>query len=285
MTLNKRYLRNIKNNFSFYICVCILTMIVVLMYLDFDAAANKAAADLDYFYNEFKVENAQFTTAEDISEEDIKHLEEKYDILLEKQKYIDFKINSSNESVDSDDDKVYEIRLLSTPKKINLYVCADGDVRASEPQTEVEEGKIILNTGLAEGNGLNEGDVIKLGETKFQFAGDFERPDYLFPIKDTTDTFAMKSEFGIGLVSASDFEELMELTTADDAVKEYYVIRYSKDNENEVRKSINEDYQMLSYLKADVNTRVNTPKTEMIQTTNLINIVILMEGSRMTEGR
>ncbi len=276
MTLNKRYLRNIKNNFSFYICVCILTMIVVLMYLDFDAAANKAADDLDYFFDEYKVENAQFTTAEDISEEDIKRLEEKYDILMEKQKYIDFKINRSNESVDSDDDKVYEIRLLSTPKKINLYVWAEGDVRESEPQTEVDEGKIILNTGLAEGNSLNEGDVIKLGETKFRFAGDFERPDYLFPIKDTTDTFAMKNEFGIGLVSDADFEELMKQIKADDTVKEYYVIRYNKDNENEVRKSINEDYQMLSYLKADVNTRVNTPKTEMIQTTNLINIVILM---------
>ncbi len=46
-------------------------MIVVLMYLDFDAAANKAADDLDYFFDEYKVENAQFTTAEDISEEDI----------------------------------------------------------------------------------------------------------------------------------------------------------------------------------------------------------------------
>ena len=37
------------------------------MYLDFDAAANKAADDLDYFFDEYKVENAQFTTAEDIS--------------------------------------------------------------------------------------------------------------------------------------------------------------------------------------------------------------------------
>ena len=42
-------------------------MIVVLMYLDFDAAANKAADDLDYFFDEYKVENAQFTKAEDIS--------------------------------------------------------------------------------------------------------------------------------------------------------------------------------------------------------------------------
>ena len=42
-------------------------MIVVLMYLDFDAAANKAADDLDYFFDEYKVENAQFTTAEDIN--------------------------------------------------------------------------------------------------------------------------------------------------------------------------------------------------------------------------
>ena len=36
-------------------------MIVVLMYLDFDAAANKAADDLDYFFDEYKVENAHIS--------------------------------------------------------------------------------------------------------------------------------------------------------------------------------------------------------------------------------
>jgi hypothetical protein len=185
--------------------------------------------------------------------------------------------------------------LLTATQKINLYIPADENISTAKPYTQVDTGKIILNTGLMEGNSLIKGDVIKLCDKEFEFAGDFERPDYLFPIKDTTDTYAMKNEFGIGIISDAEFEELAELIddkknaetdekingdaneeSDNQIVKEYYVIRYNKDNENEVRKHINEDYELLSYLKADVNTRINTPKTEMTQTANLMNIVILM---------
>ena len=267
MTLSKRYKRNIKNNLSFYICVCILTILVVVLYLDFAAAAVKVGKDLDYFYDKYKVEHAQFTVEDEISDEDIDELEEKYDILLEKQRYIDFDLD-------------YEIRILSVPKKINLYVMADGDVRNSNPATMVDKGKIIINTGLVEGNDIKPGDKIKLGDKDFEFVGDFERTDYLFPIKDTTDTFALKSEFGIGMVSDEEFEDLAKQYGDDDsednAVKQYYVIRYNKDNENEVRKAINKEYGMLSYLKAEINSRTNIPKTEIEETSNMMNIVILI---------
>ena len=282
MTLRKRYLRNIKNNLSFYICVCILTVLVVVLYLDFAAAAVKVGVDLDSFYDKFKVEDAQFTVEDDISEEDIEELEKKYDIILEKQRYIDFKMDG------------YELRLMSIPKKINLFVMADEDIETSKPCTEVDKGKIIINTGLVTGNNLNKGDAITLNDHKFEFVGDFERTDYLFPIKDTSDTYSLKKEFGIGMISDEEFEELAEsesdytLEIEDEKdekdenedsksnVKEYYVIRYNKDNESDVRKAINEEYSMLSYLKAETNSRISTPKTEIEETSNMMNIVILI---------
>ena len=285
MTLRKRYLRNIKNNLSFYICVCILTVLVVVLYLDFAAAAVKVGGDLDSFYDKFKVEDAQFTVEDDISEEDIEELEKKYDIILEKQRYIDFKMDG------------YELRLMSIPKKINLFVMADEDIETSKPCTEVDKGKIIINTGLVTGNNLNKGDAITLNDHKFEFVGDFERTDYLFPIKDTSDTYSLKKEFGIGMISDEEFEGIAEsewghtYESGDEKdekdgkdenedsksnVKEYYVIRYNKDNESDVRKAINEEYSMLSYLKAETNSRISTPKTEIEETSNMMNIVILI---------
>lgn len=285
MTLRKRYLRNIKNNLSFYICVCILTVLVVVLYLDFAAAAVKVGVDLDSFYDKFKVEDAQFTVEDDISEEDIEELEKKYDIILEKQRYIDFKMDG------------YELRLMSIPKKINLFVMADEDIETSKPCTEVDKGKIIINTGLVTGNNLNKGDAITLNDHKFEFVGDFERTDYLFPIKDTSDTYSLKKEFGIGMISDEEFEGIAEselghtYESGDEKdekdgkdenedsksnVKEYYVIRYNKDNESDVRKAINEEYSMLSYLKAETNSRISTPKTEIEETSNMMNIVILI---------
>lgn len=273
MTLSKRYSRNIKNNLSFYICVCILTAIVVVLYLDFAAAAIKVGNDIDCFYDRFKVENAQFTVMKEISEEQIKLLEEKYDIILEKQRYKDFTINYCGEKENSDEDeseREFELRILSVPKKINLYVKSDGDVLSEEPASSVEDGKIIINTGLAEGNDLKIGDMIEVGRESFEYAGNFERPDYLFPIKETTDTFAIRSEFGIALISDDDFEK------TEGEAKEYYVIRYNKDNESEVRKKVNEEYGMLTYLKADTNTRINTPLTEVEETVNLMNISLVV---------
>lgn len=38
MTLNRRYIRNIKHNLSFYICVTILTALVIVMYIGFTGA-------------------------------------------------------------------------------------------------------------------------------------------------------------------------------------------------------------------------------------------------------
>ncbi|SNU05188.1 ABC-type transport system, involved in lipoprotein release, permease component [Lachnospiraceae bacterium] len=294
MTLKKRYLRNIKNNLSFYICVCILTTLVVVLYLDFAAAAVKIGGDLDVFYDRFKVENAQFTVEDEISEEDIEKLEKKYDILLEKQRYIDYKVDKDNTVIGDkksdknvvnakDDGYEYELRIMSVPKKINLFVMADGDVITSKPGTEVDKGKIIINTGLAKGNNIAKGDMITLADNKFEYSGEFERTDYLFPIKDTSDTFALKSEFGIGMISDEEFEELVEdaldsdkESEGDSDIKEYYVIRYNKDNESEVRKAINKEYSMLSYLKAETNTRTNIPKTEIEETSNMMNIVILI---------
>ena len=90
MTLRKRYRRNVKNNLSFYFCVCILTMLVSVLYLDFDAASIKVGKDLDLFYEKFEVEDAEFRVAKEIEEDDIRKLEEEYDIVLEKQQYIFF---------------------------------------------------------------------------------------------------------------------------------------------------------------------------------------------------
>jgi putative ABC transport system permease protein len=285
-------------------------VLVVVLYLDFAAAAVKVGGDLNDFYDKFKVEDAQFTVEDDINEEDIKSLESKYDIVLEKQRYIDFKIDKNNVSIDTkrsdetdDENYEYELRLMSIPKKINLFVMADEDIETSKPCTEVDKGKIIINTGLAKGNNLNKGDMITLDGHKFEFAGDFERTDYLFPIKDTSDTYSLKKEFGIGMINSEEFAELTDelektnkvfgITKTDDKnddiesandtdsdddsdVKEYYVIKFNQDNENEVRKAINEEYSMLSYLKAETNSRISSPKTEIEETSNMMNIVILI---------
>lgn len=254
MTLRKRYLRNIKKNISFYICAVLLTGFSVMLYLGFDAAAVKLLDDLNVFYSDYHVEDAQFTTLNKISDEDISELEEKYDITIERQTYIDF------------EEKDYTVRVMKRMDKINLYKMSGGqDVKSDD--------EIILNTGLMTENGLSYGDVINLGDNEYTLTGDFERPDYLFPIKEATDTFAIKSEFGIAEVSDNTYEKMIE----DKGItNEYYSIIYHNDKIEEVRKTINEKYTMLSYTRADSNTRITTPLTECEETVNMMNSVVII---------
>ena len=254
MTLRKRYLRNIKKNISFYICAVLLTGFSVMLYLGFDAAAVKLLDDLNVFYSDYHVEDAQFTTLNKISDEDISELEEKYDITIERQTYIDF------------EEKDYTVRVMKRMDKVNLYKMSGGqDVKSDD--------EIILNTGLMTENGLSYGDVINLGENEYTLTGDFERPDYLFPIKEATDTFAIKSEFGIAEVSDKTYGKMIE----DKGItNEYYSIIYHNDKIEEVRKTINEKYTMLSYTRADSNTRITTPLTECEETVNMMNSVVII---------
>ena len=270
MTLRKRYTRNIKKNLSFYICTVLLTGFSVMLYLGFDAAAVKLLDDLHIFYEDYHVEDAQFTTLSEITDEDINELEEKYDITIERQTYIDF------------EEKDYTVRVMKRMDKVNLYkMSAGNDVNADD--------EIILNTGLMTENGLSHGDTVRLGENEYNLVGDFERPDYLFPIKEATDTFAIKSEFGIAEVSDETYEKMIE----DKGItNEYYSIIYHNVEENssnidetseeyadkieEVRKEINEKYTMLSYIRADSNTRITTALTECEQTVNMLNIVVVI---------
>ena len=76
MTLNKRYLRNIKSNLSFYISITLLTLLVVYMYVAISAAYTKEKAYLDEKVIEANREDGQFTLYNDMSDEDIIKYEE-----------------------------------------------------------------------------------------------------------------------------------------------------------------------------------------------------------------
>ncbi len=254
MTLRKRYIRNIKTNLSFYICTILLTALVGVMYLGFDAGVNVVKKNLDDFYKNSHVEEAQFTCLMDIEDTDIEELEDKYDITLEKQTYIDMEEDS------------YTVRIMKKMDKLNTYKVSSGtDVK--------DENDILLSTIFMEYNNLSIGDSIKLGDTEYKIVGDFERPDYIFMIKDTSDTFSFKAGFGIAEVTAEKYDELYE---GSEVNGEYYSIIYNRDNEEEVRKEINEKYQMISYLKASANSRIQTPITEIQQTKSIMDIIVVL---------
>ena len=88
MKLRKRYVRNIRENTSFYVASIILTIVTLFLFFMFDTAGNAIIAFGDEFFARNKLEDAHFTTYLPMTDEEIEELEEKYRLVV--------KLNSSH---------------------------------------------------------------------------------------------------------------------------------------------------------------------------------------------
>lgn len=88
MKLNKRYVRNIRENLSFYLSATVLTIVTLLLYFLFNIAGNAILDFGEEFFQKNQLEDAHFSTYLPIPEEDLSSLEDKYDLTLEAQHYI-----------------------------------------------------------------------------------------------------------------------------------------------------------------------------------------------------
>ena len=88
MKLNKRYIRSIKENRSFYLSSTVLTVVTLLLYFLFNIAGNAILTFSVDFYERNKIEDAHFGTYMEIPKEELSELADTYDITLEEQRYI-----------------------------------------------------------------------------------------------------------------------------------------------------------------------------------------------------
>ena len=77
LTLNKRYLRNVKKNFSFYLFSTLLTVIAICLFLCFHAGINGEKTYLEEFRSASCVEDGEFTLPAALTTEDISEMESK----------------------------------------------------------------------------------------------------------------------------------------------------------------------------------------------------------------
>lgn len=246
--LNNRYKRNLKSSMSFYIGLSFLTCVIVLMYLLFSSAVYCEDIYVQNFFHENNVEDGQFTTYREPSDKDIEELEKEYDVLVERQDYVSLK------------EENYTVRLFSFTGKINI-----SEVTAGEAPKDDDE--ICLTQSFAEANNIEIGDSIIIDGKKYQVTGFAERPDYLYMIENQSDSYHRAAEFGLGFVTKDELESF-------EGAAHYYSVTYDKDNQEEFRKHLNDEYITLSYMTAETNHRISTPKATIVQF-ELITGVIL----------
>ena len=230
MKLRRRYIRNIRQNLSFYIASTVLTMAALFLFFLFHIAGNAILDFADEFFEKQKLEDAHFTTYIPIPESDIEDMEEEYGITLEAQSYI---------NIDTDGTTA---RVFQKTRKVDLYNVTEGE-------DADEKGEVILSEGYAVNMDISIGDQIRIGEEDYTVTGFFQRPDYLYMLENEDDSYKNISTFFLAYMSEKDFAELGETNCQ-------YLVRYNGNDDADFRRAVNEKYHMYSYTAAEENQRI-----------------------------
>ena len=230
MKLRRRYIRNIRQNLSFYIASTVLTMAALFLFFLFHIAGNAILDFADEFFEKQKLEDAHFTTYIPITESDIEDMEEEYGIALEEQSYL---------NIDTDGTTA---RVFQKTRKVDLYNVTEGE-------DADEKGEVILSEGYAVNMDISIGDQIRIGEEDYTVTGFFQRPDYLYMLENEDDSYKNISTFFLAYMSEKDFAELGETNCQ-------YLVRYNGNDDADFRRAVNEKYHMYSYTAAEENQRI-----------------------------
>lgn len=231
MKMNRRYLRNVRENLSFYVAATVLTIVSALLFLLFYIAGSGIQEFGEEFFRKHNIEDAFFTTYYPISDEELALLEKEYDVELEAQYYINIK------------EEDYTIRVFDRNRKIDTAEITAGSELAADDE-------ILLSEGFAVKRGLEIGDSFTVNGTDYRICGFFQRPDYLYMLEELEDTYKNDTGFVLAYLSDAEFERLA-------AVNCHYMVVFHRDNAQEFRAGIYEDYRTREYVSAEDNLRIS----------------------------
>lgn len=285
MTLDHKAFRSIRKRMSFYTVTCFLTFVAVTMLMGALTTANTIKTRSEQIDENLNVEDAQFVTEQKIEDEDIIRYESEFDLVLEQQNYIDITVGDNT------------IRLFRESSKINLpwiFETEDG-VSEDVASSPCEDGAVYICRKYAEFNDISLGDVITLGNTDLTVTGYALRPDYLYTLKDLTETIGDYSHFTTAIVNNDTFEEVLhsDPTLTDNT---YYSVIFNDNGKiNPFRQALYADYRPIEYFNSDANSRISTLRGEVVMLKEefssysivlfaLVMIIVAFMLSRIVEG-
>ena len=230
MKINKRIIRNIGHNRSFYISSILLTVFTVSFLIASISTGDTLNNTMDEFLKGTKVEQGKYYTAVPMNSDDIRDVEDKYNVTIEEQKYIE----------SGENDKT--VRVFQKTEKVNRYVVTEG-------QDADGADEILLTENFAKENGYDIGDSIEIEGDEYRITGYCIRGDYVYMLENGQETYVNNKGFGLAIVSKEAFDKF-------DNPGLYYSIRYGEDNVQEVRKCLHDEYDMTSYTADYANTRI-----------------------------
>lgn len=231
MTIKKRYKRELKHNMSLYVSTTLLTMLsLLLFYLYYVSGTGIMAYQEDVFAKQ-NIEDAHFSTFMEIPEKALGEYEEKYNLILEKQEYINIETGGVT------------ARVFQNTEKVDIPYLTEGNY----PE---KDNEILISEGYAVQCNVKPGDTLKIKDREYVVTGFAERPDYLYMLQNLNDTDKNVTSFYLCYMTDRSFEKLGSKSC------QYLAIYNEKSDTEAFRKAVNEKYVMSDYVEADNNFRI-----------------------------
>lgn len=234
--LNKRLRRNINKHIAFFIGSIFLTVLTIGFIIAAVSAGESIQGTIEDFTDKAQVEDANFTTAIYMNDQQLTDIEDKFDVVIEEMKYIDF-VEAGR-----------TLRIFRETFKINI---------PEFKPSNLLEGGISLSEGYMKNANISIDDKISIGDIELSVNANVARPDYLYMLKDFADSYIDEVNFGIAVVNDATYDMILDQLDEADEITYYSIVFQGSDVDTVAfRKEISENYGLYSYQSSDDNRRI-----------------------------
>ena len=229
--LIKRLPRELKGDIGKYL-VIFMTMLISLV-SGFLVADNSVYDAYEKGFEKYNVEYADFVTADEMSDETIKELENDNKVRIYDQRYYKLKESKRNAT----------IRVYGERKEVNKLCIMSGRLAKADDE-------ITLDRVFAKNNDYKVGDNIKIGDKDYKITGFVAMPDYSCLFEDNADMMFDSVNFGVASMTDSGLKKLKK-----SKLNYCYAMRYNKKPKSDKeQKNMSDDFLKSLAKKAAVTS-------------------------------
>ena len=178
--LTKRLPRELKGDIGKYLVIFLFMTMLISLVSGFLVADNSVYDAYEKGFEKYNVEYADFVTADEMSDETIKELENDNKVRIYDQRYYKLKESKRNAT----------IRVYGERKEVNKLCIMSGRLAKADDE-------ITLDRVFAKNNDYKVGDNIKIGDKDYKITGFVAMPDYSCLFEDNADMMFDSVNFGV----------------------------------------------------------------------------------------
>ena len=230
MILNKRILRELKQNFARYSIVFVIVAISMCLVVGIAGSAEIVIKGVSKHSLLNVVEDGHFSLFVNLSVEENSKIEDS-GVILEEQSYLDFNINGST------------LRIFTNREEINTFELDEGRLADTS-------GEIAIEKNYSKANNLTIGDTIDIGNDSYTIVGIGSSPDYDNMLLNLTDASSNSLLFGNGFVIKNDYNRLIK---SDQLLGTEYIQYAYKLPEDVIPETFRDQISKLEFKLDDIN--------------------------------